>query len=286
VQAVRPSQAPESRSNPTLPAVNAVVTPPNLAVFLSANVTPPPAAVLADAVESPAAAISNRVVEQVLPAAKVEAIAAVSAVTVSAAPQSVSASTWPNAATRSRSRLPLVVLWFATATIPATVVWLLMRTPKHAGQVAIAKPTFQQRAVTAASPPPVQKPAVPQLQIDVPHNAARNLAEPAAPANVTATAPTQSAAASPSAPSPAPSTPVVVETDSTDRVNVVVKSRPPGARIYRRGKEIGRTPLTIQIGRGEHRIFEVGLTSSGARRISVDGEKPEITVNLAVEAKP
>jgi hypothetical protein len=259
-----------------------VVTPPNLAAFQSANVTPPPAAVLADAVESPAAAISNRVVEQVLPAAKVEAIAAVSAVTVSAAPQSGSASTWPHAATRSRSRLPLVVLWFATATIPATVVWLLMRTPKHAGQVAIAKPTFQQRAVTAASPPPVQKPAVPQLQIDVPLNAARNLAEPAAPA----TAPTQSAAASSSAPSPAPSAPVVVETDSTDRVNVVVKSRPPGARIYRRGKEIGRTPLTIQIGRGEHRIFEVGLTSSGARRISVDGEKPEITVNLAVEAKP
>jgi hypothetical protein len=210
------------------------------------------------------------------PTAKIDAVAAVSAVTVSAAPLPVSASMWSNAAPRKRSRLPLVVLWFATATIPATVVWLLMRTPKHAQQVDLAKPTVQHLAVTAAPPPPDQIPAVPQLPIDVPPNAA----------TVAATAATQSAAAWPSAPNPAPSTPVVVETDSTNRVSVLVKSRPSGARIYRRGKEIGRTPLTIQIGRGEHRIFEVGMTSSGARRISVDGEKPELTVNLAVEAKP
>ncbi len=67
---------------------------------------------------------------------------------------------------------------------------------------------------------------------------------------------------------------------------MLVKSKPTGARVYRRGKEIGRTPLTIQIGRGEHRIFEVGFTNSGAKRISVDGEKPEINVTLVGEAKP
>lgn len=44
--------------------------------------------------------------------------------------------------------------------------------------------------------------------------------------------------------------------------------------------------MTIQIGRGEHRIFEVGWTNTGSKRISVDGEKPEITVNLVPESKP
>ncbi len=98
--------------------------------------------------------------------------------------------------------------------------------------------------------------------------------------------PAQSATAAASPASPLSSASVVVETDSADRVGVLVKSRPTGAKVYRRGKEIGKTPLTIQIGRGEHRIFEVGWASSGSKRISVDGEKPEITVNLGGEPKP
>jgi len=122
---------------------------------------------------------------------------------------------------------------------------------------------------------------------------APTLVEPAAPAPLVvatatepAAAPTQNAAMPGSSASPASSASVVVETDSADRVGVLVKSRPTGAKVYRRGKEIGRTPLTIQIGRGEHRIFEVGWASSGSKRISVDGEKPEITVTLGGEPKP
>jgi hypothetical protein len=71
-----------------------------------------------------------------------------------------------------------------------------------------------------------------------------------------------------------------VETESDDRIDVVVKSRPNGVRVWRRGKEIGRTPLVIQIGRGERRVFEIGSPGYGTRRLSLNGEKTEVIVNL------
>ena len=77
---------------------------------------------------------------------------------------------------------------------------------------------------------------------------------------------------------------MVVETQSNDRIDVLVKSNPSKVRVWKRGKEIGRTPLVIQIGRGEHRIFEVGTPAFGVRRLSINGDKTEITVNLAVPA--
>jgi len=84
--------------------------------------------------------------------------------------------------------------------------------------------------------------------------------------------------------SPGSTLPVVVETESSDRIDVLVKSNPSKVRVWKRGKEIGRTPLVIQIGRGEHRIFEVGTPAFGVRRLALNGDKTEITVNLAVPA--
>ena len=114
--------------------------------------------------------------------------------------------------------------------------------------------------------------------------------EPATPAAATASDAvgsglTRSSSASASATNVASTVPVVVETESNDRISVLVKSRPTGAKVLRRGKEIGRTPLTIQIGRGEHRIFEVGSLALGTRRISLDGEKTEIMVNVGAPLK-
>jgi hypothetical protein len=73
---------------------------------------------------------------------------------------------------------------------------------------------------------------------------------------------------------------VVVETESNDRISVTVNSNPNGVRVWRRGKSIGRTPLVIQIGRGERRVFEIGSPGYGTRRLSLNGEKTDITVNL------
>ena len=186
---------------------------------------------------------------------------------------------YPRPARSARFWLTLGVLWVVTATIPALVVWASMRsTPRNHSAIGPEK-----REV-----PPLQKPMVQEATPKQPDGVAKpseaaitaaSISEPAALGTASSAAPSTSA-------SPASSAPVVVETESTDRVDVLVKSRPTGAKVYRRAKEIGHTPLTIQIGRGEHRIFEVGWTHAGSKRISVDGEKPEITVNLATEPKP
>jgi len=184
--------------------------------------------------------------------------------------------------------LALGVLWVVTAAIPAVVVWLSMRTP--AKSALVSKPTIERHEPAPPSIAPAQKLAAQQPPADTLSNVTPNPAEMAvAPAIAAASEPASaaipSAVASPTASSPSAAASVVVETDSADRVSVLVKSRPTGAKVYRRGKEIGRTPLTVQIGRGEHRIFEVGWTNAGSKRISVDGEKPEITVTLLGEPK-
>lgn len=85
---------------------------------------------------------------------------------------------------------------------------------------------------------------------------------------------------------PSSTVPVVIETKSNDRIDVLVKSRPSNVKVWRLGKAIGRTPLVIQIGRGEHRIFEVGGPAVGVRRLSLNGDKTEVTVDLIPPGKP
>ncbi len=195
--------------------------------------------------------------------------------------------------TSGRKRSPAIIaaIWLVTATIPAAAVWLLMRAQKHDQPVAAAKTTVEYRAQTlqdlpvhvAPQPPAAVTAEVPSAPAAAPEGpaAAPSVNEPAV------AAPLASTEAAPSTmPSLSPNTEVVVETDSKDRVSVLVKTRPDGARVMRRGKEIGRTPLVIQIGRGEHRIFEVMMVGFGTKRITLDGEKPEIMVNMATEAKP
>jgi len=166
-----------------------------------------------------------------------------------------------------------------------------MRTPNQSHFVEFVKPKIESRIAATPVPPPPE-PIARAMPAESPPQVAPTQVEPAAPAAQVAVAtepsaaPTQSTATPASPASPSSSAAVVVETDSADRVSVLVKSKPTGAKVYRRSKEIGKTPLTIQIGRGEHRIFEVGWASSGSKRISVDGEKPEITVTLGGETKP
>ena len=244
----------------------------------------PPAAAFATSVESPVAAAASQ------PSTRAPSAATPNAVAAMSAPPTFPTvdSTYPGSPSKLRLRLALGVLWVVTAAIPAVVVWLSMRTP--AKSALVSKPTIERHEPAPPSIAPAQKLAAQQPPADTLSNVTPNPAEMAvAPAIAAASEPASaaipSAVASPTASSPSAAASVVVETDSADRVSVLVKSRPTGAKVYRRGKEIGRTPLTVQIGRGEHRIFEVGWTNAGSKRISVDGEKPEITVTLLGEPK-
>jgi len=64
---------------------------------------------------------------------------------------------------------------------------------------------------------------------------------------------------------------------------VVVKISPPGARLFRKGKPIGTSPVTIELAPGEKRSFEVGMPGWVTRRLVVDGTKPEIFIGLKPE---
>lgn len=173
----------------------------------------------------------------------------------------------------------LALLWVISAAIPAVVVWAVMRpAARIESRRVVGTENYAATKVERAPEPITQQPAA------VAAKPAESI-ESTAPV-VSASAATSSAPAADSA-TLAPSTvPVVVETDSQDRVSVLVKSKPKNARVYKRGKEIGKTPLVIQIGKGEHRIFEVGPNLGATRRVSIDGEKPEITVTLVTEIRP
>jgi len=186
----------------------------------------------------------------------------------------------PPSARQPYSTSARLALWLVTATIPAIVVFAVMRAEvrvesaraTRAEKRAAAEINRARAAFVRAPASVAEKPANPAID---------------PPALPSVTAATSSAPASDSASIAASTVPVVVETESLDRVSVLVKSKPRSARVYKRGKEIGRTPLVIQIGRGEHRIFEVGVNLGATRRISLDGEKPEITVTLvAPEVRP
>ena len=60
------------------------------------------------------------------------------------------------------------------------------------------------------------------------------------------------------------------------RINV----NPEGAKIVFKGEEVGRSPMTVELPRGERRVFEVVAHGYVARRLVVDGTKSEIAFGL------
>jgi hypothetical protein len=66
----------------------------------------------------------------------------------------------------------------------------------------------------------------------------------------------------------------------------LLKIRPEGARVYYRGKEVGRSPFTLELPRGEKRAYEVGHPGYITRKLVVDGTEPTISISMAPAAKP
>jgi hypothetical protein len=168
------------------------------------------------------------------------------------------------------------------------VVWLVMRQAKPVPVACVqseparqvqydARPGDNANHV-AAQPAEVADASLAAMQPDADTAAA---AQPP-PADSAAT--TEASAVVESNAVPAVSAPVLVQTEAAERVDVLVKSKPSGARIYRLGREIGRTPAVIQIGRGERRVFEVGTPALGTKRVPLDGEKTEVMVTLVADA--
>ena len=177
-------------------------------------------------------------------------------------------------------RQPLwAVLWIASMAASGAVGWFAKPTPRpvHRDHNDWGRGP-ERHATRDAVEPLMHKPPEPAAVALPPAQAGQATTEPSN------TAAEQASNGGAPATSSSSTLPVVVETESSDRIDVLVKSNPSKVRVWKRGKEIGRTPLVIQVGRGEHRIFEVGTPAFGVRRLSINGDKTEITVNLAVPA--
>jgi hypothetical protein len=91
--------------------------------------------------------------------------------------------------------------------------------------------------------------------------------------------------ASPNRPSAAPSVAAPSEPVGEDTVRVAINIRPEGTRVFYRGKEVGRTPFTLELLRGERRVFEVGYPGYSTRRLVIDGAEKEISFNMTQDTK-
>jgi hypothetical protein len=64
---------------------------------------------------------------------------------------------------------------------------------------------------------------------------------------------------------------------------VIVTISPAKARLFRKGKPVGRSPVVIDLAPGERRAYEVGSPGWATRKLVVDGTKPEIFIGLKPE---
>jgi hypothetical protein len=92
---------------------------------------------------------------------------------------------------------------------------------------------------------------------------------------VASAAPVASGEPSPSGPSTAGSAATAGET-----VMVHINITPEGSKIVLKGEEVGKTPMTMEVPRGEKRVFEVVSKGYYPRRLVIDGTKEEIAYGL------
>jgi hypothetical protein len=66
---------------------------------------------------------------------------------------------------------------------------------------------------------------------------------------------------------------------------VTVHLMPPDARLFYKGKSVGKTPVRVELAPGEKkRSFEVGRPGFVTRRLVVDGSQPEMWIGLRPES--
>jgi DNA polymerase III gamma/tau subunit len=142
-------------------------------------------------------------------------------------------------------------------------------------EAALAEPTkVQDPDVTSARTPQSEPAALPALSAAPSPEVVAELPAPAA-SEVAPAVPSSSAAAAP-APSESASEPA----PPTGTKQVVIDVMPPEARVYYRGKSVGKPPVTIELEPGKRRSFEVAAPGYTTRKIIVDGSKPKLSVGL------
>lgn len=164
------------------------------------------------------------------------------------------------------SRAPLLFALVASAA----AAFLLMRagggSSATTGSVRSAEPAPPVAAKTEAA-----KPEVPKAETAPPQPAKVDLAKPEPPARAAPPPDSPKAEAEAAAPPPA---------GSAGNISVLIRVKPPQARIFYRGKEVGKAPVTVEIEPGKRRAYEVSLPGYMTRKVVVDGSETELSVGL------
>ncbi len=183
----------------------------------------------------------------------------------------------PPEGSSSSSRLLMVALVIAALIMGARWYYKSIEAsaPPAAPPVAEAPARLPDTTPAEAAKPPATEQAEPAPA----PSAAASVAAVAADAPAPEPAPSASAAPAASAALEAGST-----TADGKRV-VIVKLSPSHARLYRKGKPVGSSPVTLELAPGEKRSFEVGAPGWVTRRLVVDGSKPEIFIGLKPSGK-
>jgi hypothetical protein len=84
----------------------------------------------------------------------------------------------------------------------------------------------------------------------------------------------------PSAASDGSADPAGAVAPPADSVDVQINIRPEGARVFYRGKEVGRSPFTLQFPRGERRAYEAAFPDYHTRRFVVDDSRREVSFKM------
>ena len=174
------------------------------------------------------------------------------------------------------SRAPLLFALVASAA----AALLLMRAGGGSSTTSPAH-SAEPAAVAVAKPEPAKAEPAPQ-----PTNATPAKAEPAPqPTNAepakleppSTPKPADVAAEPPKAAGEAASAPSAA---SAGNISVLIRVKPPQARIFYRGKEVGKAPVTVEIEPGKRRAYEVSLPGFMTRKVVVDGSETELSVGL------
>jgi hypothetical protein len=169
--------------------------------------------------------------------------------------------------------------------VAAAAIWFVVKKQQETAEETAAMVTPQ------TDPAPREKvPEVPVAPAPTPTIEASALATAsAAPAaEASAAASIAPSASAPPAASAAPAEPATTGNAASDapaptaegtRV-VTVTMMPPDARLFWKGKSLGKSPVRIELPPGEKRRFEVGRPGYVTRRLVVDGSQSEVSIGL------
>jgi hypothetical protein len=172
----------------------------------------------------------------------------------------------PSQAPEKSSRLgPILVM----VVVAAAAIWFVLKKQRETAEETAALVAPQAEQVSQDKPQEARGVPAPTPTIEASALQTASAA-PVPEASAPPATPVPSASATPDAPAPAA---------EGSRV-VTVNMMPPDARLFWKGKSLGKSPVRIELAPGEKRRYEVGRPGYVTRRLVVDGSQSEVFIGL------